>query len=410
MINIKQLRKNPKKFEKAAEDKGVKIDIRAILRTDEEKRNLQQKVEELRAEQNKANDQIAEAEGPAKRDKIMLMKKIALEVKDLQALLRKKETEAKTLLYQVPNPAASDVPIAKDESGNEVLRKEGKKPEFDFKVKSYLEIGGAQIDTKNAANVSGTRFGYLKGDLVKLEFALIQYALDTISAEGFTPVVPPVLIKEKAMRAMGYMDRGEDEIYKTEQDGLFLIGTSEQAIGPMHMDHIFQEKELPIRYIAFSPCFRREAGSYGKDTKGILRVHQFDKVEMFSFTSPEHSDKEHEFLLSLQEKLMQGLGLHYQVLKICTGDLGDPAARKFDIETWIPSENKYRETHSTSSCTDFQARRLNTRFKKDDQNIFVHTLNGTAFAIGRTLLAIIENYQKKDGTFEVPEILKKYLH
>ncbi|MBU0732266.1 serine--tRNA ligase [Patescibacteria group bacterium] len=409
MIDIKLLRENPDKFEKAAKDKNAKIDIKAILRADEEKRNLQQKVEELRAEQNKANDGIAAAEGPAKREKIMLMKKIALEVKDLQGLYRKKSEEADLLLYQVPNPAAEDVPVAKDESGNELMHKFGEKPKFDFKTKSYLDIVPDEIDTESAAKVSGTRFGYLKGDLVKLEFALVRYAMDVISEEGFTPVVPPVLIKEKAMRAMGYMDRGEDEIYRTDEDSLYLIGTSEQAVGPMHMDEIFSEKQLPLRYVAFSPCFRREAGSYGKDTKGILRVHQFDKVEMFSFTRPEHSDKEHELLLSLQEKLMQGLNLHYQVVKICTGDLGDPAARKFDIETWIPSENKYRETHSTSTCTDFQARRLNTRFKKDGNNEFVHTLNGTAFAIGRTLIAIIENYQREDGSFVVPEVLRKYL-
>lgn len=409
MIDIKKLRENPDKFEKAAADKNVKIDITAILRADEEKRKLQQKVEELRAEQNKANDDIAAAEGDAKREKIMLMKKIAREVKDLQSLYRKKSEKADRLLCQVPNPAAPDVPVAEDATGNEVMRKFKEKPKFDFKPKSYLDIAPDEIDTESAAKVSGTRFGYLKGDLVKLEFALVRYAMETLSQEGFIPVVPPVLIKERAMRAMGYMDRGEDEIYRTEQDGLFLIGTSEQAVGPMHMDEILSEKQLPLRYAAFSPCFRREAGSYGKDTKGILRVHQFDKVEMFSFTRPEHSDKEHEFLLSLQEKLMQGLDIHYQVVKICTGDLGDPAARKFDIEAWIPSENKYRETHSASTCTDYQARRLNTRFKKDGQNLFVHTLNGTAFAIGRTLIAIIENYQKEDGTFVIPEVLRKYV-
>jgi len=409
MIDIKLLRENPEKFEKAAKDKNAKLDIRAILRADEEKRKLQQRVEELKAEQNKANDGIAAAEGPAKKEKIMLMKKIAMEVKDLNSLYRKKAEEADLLLYQVPNPAADDVPVAKDESGNELMHKFGEKPKFDFKVKSYLDIVPDEVDTESAAKVSGTRFGYLKGELVKLEFALVRYAMDIISQENFTPVVPPVLIKEKAMRAMGYMDRGEDEIYRTDEDGLYLIGTSEQAIGPMHMDEILDEKNLPLRYVAFSPCFRREAGSYGKDTKGILRVHQFDKIEMYSFSRPEHSNKEHELLLSLQEKLMQGLNIHYQVVKICTGDLGDPAARKFDIETWIPSENKYRETHSTSTCTDFQARRLNTRFKKDGKNMFVHTLNGTAFAIGRTLIAIIENYQKEDGTFVIPEVLRKYI-
>ena len=241
-----------------------------------------------------------------------------------------------------------------------------------------------------------------------MEFAIVQYVLHTLRKYKFSPVVPPVMISKKSMGAMGYLDRGADEIYKT-QDDLYLVGTSEQSVGPMHMDEIIDEKDLPLRYIAFSTCFRREAGSYGKDTRGILRVHQFDKLEMFSFTAPEESDKEHKFLLAMEEKLMKGLKLPYQVVNICSGDLGDPAARKWDIETWIPSEGRYRETHSTSTCTDYQARRLNIKMRrKDGKTELLHTLNGTAFAIGRILIAIIENYQQKDGSIKVPAVLQKY--
>ncbi|MBU0670557.1 serine--tRNA ligase, partial [Patescibacteria group bacterium] len=352
------------------------------------------------------------AEPAKKKDKIAFMKKIADEVKDLGHLLKEKEGEVNKLVMQIPNPALEDVPVGKTEEANEVMRTVGEKPNFDFKPKPYMEIATKLdiIDTERAAKVSGTRFGYLKGEAVRLEFALVGYAMKTLEEEGFIPVIPPVLVKEESMAAMGFMERGKDDIYHTEPDNLYLTGTSEQSLGPMHMDEILDEKNLPLKYAGYSPCFRREAGSYGKDTKGILRVHQFDKVEMFVFSKPEESNQIHEQLLAIEEKLVQGLKLPYQVVKICTGDLGDPAARKYDIETWIPSENKYRETHSTSTCTDFQARRLNTRYKtKDGKNAYVHTLNGTAFAIGRMLIAIIENNQKKDGTFDVPDILKKYL-
>ena len=270
------------------------------------------------------------------------------------------------------------------------------------------------IDTERASKVSGTRFGYLKREAVMLEFALVRLALDTLTQEGFIPIVPPVLVKPEAMRAMGYVERGGEEIYFIEKDSVYLVGTSEQSIGPMHRDEIFTDANLPRRYVAFSTCFRREAGSYGKDTKGILRVHQFDKIEMFSLTRPEDSQKEHEYLLSLEERLMQKLGLSYRVLNICSGDLGDPAAAKYDIEAWLPGEGAYRETHSTSNTTDYQARRLNIRYRqqitKDKKQLsYVHTLNGTAFAIGRTIIAILENFQEKDGSITVPDALQPYL-
>ncbi|MDP1710023.1 MAG: serine--tRNA ligase, partial [bacterium] len=239
--------------------------------------------------------------------------------------------------------------------------------------------------------------------------ALINFAFETLAKEDFTPVIPPVFIKTDSMRKMGYMEHGGDEqMYVFDKDDMVLVGTSEQSIGPMHMNEIIDVSK-PVRYAGFSSCFRREAGSYGKDTRGILRVHQFDKVEMFSFTKPEDSEKEHEFLLNLEEKFLQELGIPYQVVKMCSGDLGVPAARKYDLEAWIPSENKYRELTSTSTCTDFQARRLNIKYRDGGKSGYVHTLNGTAFAMGRTIIAILENFQNEDGSVTIPKVLQKWM-
>lgn len=307
-----------------------------------------------------------------------------------------------------------DVPVGKDESENVVLRQVGKKPEFDFEPRDYMEIASVLdlIDIQRAAKVSGSRFGYLKNEAALLEFALVSYAFEILRNENFSPVIPPVMIKRRSMDAMGYIDTEEDrqERYFFPDDDLYLVGTSEQSIGPMHMDEILDENRLPLRYAGFSTCFRREAGSYGKDTKGILRVHQFDKIEMFSFTRPEDSATEHKLMLEIEEKLMQGLGLPYQVVVLCSSDFARPSAATFDIETWIPSEGCFRETHSTSNCTDYQSRRLNIRFKdkKTGKTEFVHTLNGTAFAMGRIIIAILENFQQKDGSVLVPQVLQKY--
>jgi seryl-tRNA synthetase len=322
------------------------------------------------------------------------------------------EAEFNELLMKMPNIPSEDVPIGKSDEENVEIRQIGKRPEFDFQFKDYMTLAEDLdlIDVKRAAKVSGTRFGYIKGGAAFLEFALVQLVFDILSKEGFIPVVPPVMLKEDMARGTGYFEAADkDEAYFLPADNFFLVGTSEQSLLAMHAGEILEEKDLPKRYVGFSTCFRREAGAYGKDTKGILRVHQFDKIEMISFTKKEDSQKEHDFLLSMEEKLMQMLEIPYRVLHICTGDLGRPAARKFDIEAWIPSERKYRETHSTSNCTDFQARRLNIRYKTKEGLEFVHTLNGTAFAIGRTLIAIIENYQQKDGSIKVPKVLEKYV-
>jgi len=397
MLDIKFIRENLEKVKNGVENKGYKVDFEKLLKLDDERRNLIAKNDELRAERNKLTKED--------RDK---GKKIKEDLQKLEPELKKTEKDFMELLQQVPNIPASDVKVGKNESENEIIKKWGEKTKFNFKPKEYVEIAEKLdlIDTKRAAKVSGTRFGYLKNQAAILEFALIRYVMDILTKEGFVPVVPPVMINEKSMRGMGYFDRGSDEVYKT-QDDLYLVGTSEQSIGPMHMDEVLSD--LPKRYVAFSTCFRREAGSYGKDTKGILRVHQFDKVEMFSYVEPKDSNKEHEFLLSLEEKIYQGLGIPFEVSKMCTGDLGDPAVRKYDINAWIPSENKYREITSTSDCTDYQARRLNIKFRdKEGKLDFVHTLNGTGVAVGRTIIAILENYQQKDGSIKIPEVLQKY--
>jgi seryl-tRNA synthetase len=417
MLDIKFIRENPEKVQKGAESKNVKVNISELLELDDARRKYIHEVEEMKAKMNVLNKKIGESKGKDAKS-IKESQAIKEKIKEFEPKLDEVEKSLNLLMRQVPNMPLKSVRIGKDESENKVIRKVGKPTKFSAKGGSasggkfpldYMELGEKLdiIDTKRAAKVSGTRFGYIKGDLARMEWAMFQYALDILVKNKFKFVLPPVMVSEDSMGAMGYTDRSADEIYHFPEDKLYLVGTSEQAIGPMHKDEVLDVK-TPIRYVAFSTCFRREAGSYGKDTKGILRVHQFNKMEMFSFCKPEDSEKEHAFLLSMEEKLMKGLKLPYQVLDICSGDLGDPAAKKYDIEVWLPSENKYRETHSTSNCTDFQARRLNIRYKtKDNQMAFVHTLNGTAFS-ERPLLAIMENFQNKDGSIKVPAVLQKY--
>jgi len=402
MLDIQFIRDNPDKVKKSTENKNYdpKI-VDEVLALDKKRRELLQKIEALRAERNQLT-----------RMDLVKGKKIKNKLKEFEPALKEIEKKLKELMYQLPNPAAKDVKAGKNEAENEVVRKWGKIRKFEFAVKDHAELGEklGMIDIGRAAKVSGSRFAYLKGDGVRLEMALVNLALETLTKKGFIPVVPPVLIKTEMMQAMGYLEHGGDEqMYIFDKDNQVLVGTSEQAIGPLHSGEVFKAEDLPRRYMGWSTCFRREAGTYGKDTRGILRVHQFDKVEMFSFTKPEDSDKEHEFLLKTEEELLQALEIPYQVVKMCSGDLGAPAARKYDLEAWLPGQNQYRELTSTSSCTDFQARRLNIKFKDKDKRQYVHTLNGTGFAIGRTLIAIMENYQTKDGHIEIPKVLQKYI-
>ncbi len=404
MIDIKFLRENAEVVQKSSKDKGVEIDVAHILEIDSKYQELSSAVQKLREERNRL----------AKERNIEAGKELKNRLEKEEQALKAVEEELKINLLKISNIPAPDVKTGKSDQENEVIRKEGEPTKFNFSPKDHLEIGEALdiIDVQRASKVSGTRFAYIKGDGVLLEFAIVQFALETLIKEGFTPVVPPALIKKETMQGLGYMENGgEEDMFWLDKDGMVLVGTAEQSIVPMHKDEIFAKKDLPKRYVGFSSSFRREAGSYGKDTKGILRVHQFDKVEMVSFVTAEDDDKEHEFLLSLEEKLWGQLGIPYQVVKMVTGDLGFPAARKYDLEAWMPSQNKYREVTSTSTTTDFQARRLNIKYQDDPpaggEKKFTHILNGTAFAIGRTIVAILENYQQEDGSVKVPKILQK---
>lgn len=412
MLDIELIRQNPKKIKKGAKAKGYDCDrtIDQILELDKKRREVLQKAENLRAEKNKISKDLKEKPDQKIIEK---SKKIKDELGKLEEELKKIEPELSELELQIPNMPASDVKVGKDDSENFAIEKIGTPPKFDFKIRDHIELGKDLdlIDIERAAKVSGSRFCYLKNEAIILEFAIVNWVLDILTKKGFSPIVPPVLINEENMRAMGYVEREEaEEIYYLDKGKQYLVGTAEQAIGPMHKDEVFSEDELPKRYVGFSSCFRREAGSYGKDVKGIIRVHQFDKLEMFSFCKPADSNKENFYFLDIEKELVRSLGLPFQVVHIVTADLGFPAARKLDIETWVPSQGRYRETHSTSTTTDFQARRLNIRYrdKKTGKTEFVHTVNGTAIAIGRILVAILENYQQKGGFVKVPEVLQKY--
>lgn len=412
MIDIKTILEQPEIVAKNNENRGKTIDVAVASGLAAKRLELVDAVQVLRTRGNQIAELIPKASAEERAGLIEEGKRMKEEAKGKEAELSVVESELETELHKYPNLLREDVPIGKDETSNEVVRLFMEPTSFAFEPKDHLTLGEnlEMIDVERATKVSGTRFVYLKGDLVLLEFALIQYAFSLLGKNGFVPVMPPHIISTSAMSKMGYLDHGgEEEVYHLKNDDAVLIGTSEQAIGPMLMDEMLDETKLPLRYMGFSPCYRREAGSYGRDVRGILRMHQFDKIEMFSFTAPEESDKEHALLLSMEEQLMQGLKLPHRVLKLCSGDIGAPSARTYDIETWIPSEQKYRETHSTSNTTDFQTRRLNIRVKREGKNVLAHALNGTAFAIGRTLIAIMENYQQEDGSILVPDVLRTYV-
>jgi seryl-tRNA synthetase len=430
MLDIKFIRENREAVKQNIANRQMQVDVDKLLDLDEQRRALVTQVEKLRAEQNKANEEISKEEDESARaSKIRKMKEVKEKISASEPLLADIEKEFRSLLLQIPNMLQSDVPIGKDETENVVLREVGEKPKFNFPPKDYLEIAEKLdlIDMESGAKIAGARFGFLKRELALLEFALIQFTFKNLTSkkiikkiadsvqkgysdEVFIPVVPPQIINPETYIKMARLsEKDKDERYYIPKDNLYLIGSAEHTLGPLHMDEVVPEKELPIRYLGFSTCFRREAGSYGKDLKGLVRVHQFDKIEMESFSLPDDSLLEHKFFIATQEFLVQSLGIPYRLVMICTGDMGLPDARQVDIETWIPKENKYRETHTADMMTDYQARRLNTRTKRGNGKLeFVHMNDATAFAIGRTLIAIIENYQTSDGSVEIPKVLQKY--
>ncbi|MFH1189046.1 MAG: serine--tRNA ligase [bacterium] len=406
MLDINFIRKEPDRVKSGLKKKGIDgVIIDRFLQIDDEWREKMTEIEQVRALKNQL--------GSNDREKGKEMKEKEKTLNESIDILKK---ERLVVLEQIPNLPPDDALIGKDESENVVLRTVGIKPEFTFQPKDYIDIAKALISTDCAAKSVGSRFGYLFGDMVLLEFGLVRLVMDTLLPHGFIPVIPPVMIKPDVMRGMGkvkFIEEG-DAFYVGEDD-LYLVGSAEHTIGPIHMNDVLNAEELPKRYVGFSTCFRREAGSYGKDTRGILRVHQFDKLEMFSFAHPDNSEEEHKFLLARQEELVQKLGLHYRVMQICTGDMGFGDYKQYDVETWLPGQGKYRETHSCSNTTDFQSRGINVKYKSrigDDgkpQTEYAHLLNATAFAIGRILIAIIENYQTEKGTIIVPEVLLAYV-
>lgn len=403
MLDLNYIKENTEKIREKSLHKNIEIDVGKILDLDKRYKEKLQEVQSLREERNKAA-QLRDMEKG---------KEIKEKLSGLEINLNELESELNNLLFEIPNPSKDDVKIGKDETENEVVKTQGSKNEFSFKVRDHLELGESLgiLDMERAAKVSGSRFSYLKNEGVLLQFALYNYALEALMSKGFTPVVSPVIINTEVMRGLGYMENGgSEDMFHLRDNDKVLVGTAEHALVPMHKDEILEGKKLPLRYVGISSAFRREAGSYGKDTRGIFRVHQFDKVEMVSFVRDGEDDNEQEFLLNIEEKLFQGLGIPYQVVKMCTGDLGFPVARKYDIEAWIPSQNKYREVTSVSTVTDFQSRRLNIKYSEDGQKKYVNVLNGTAFAIGRTIIAILENYQQEDGGVLIPEVLRKYMN
>ncbi len=412
MIDIKFIIENPGLIKQGAAKKHVKVDIDKIVELYNERKEKIQKFESLRARQNEVSKLI-----PTTDDKTSLleeMKNVKEEIKKLEPSIETLEKEIEELALLVPNPPLDSVPEGKDEESNKVIKTHGKKPKFDFEPKDHIELGKSLdiIDIERGVRASGARFYYLKNEAALLEFALIQHIIHKLNSKGFSPIIPPVLVKEEAMYATGFFPADRNEIYHVnpEDDDLYLVGTSEVPLTMLHAKEILEEEKLPLRYCGFSTCFRREAGSYGKDTAGIIRVHQFDKIEMFSFCHPDKSAEEHELIRETEEEIMQELGFHYQIVNICGGDLGAPAAKKYDIEVWIPTQEKFRELTSCSNCTNYQSRRSKIKFKnKEGKNENLHTLNGTAVAIGRTLVAILENYQNADGSVTIPEVLQPYM-
>ncbi len=422
MLDIQFIRDNKDAVAKAAKDKNIALNVEALLAKDQERIALLQEIEELKSLKNDINDLIQQAKTDEERAEIIAKgKEIKAKLDEQEPLFAAVKKDYVALMAQVPNIPSSDTPIGKDESGNTVLRTVGETPTFEFQPKEHWELGEALdlIDIPSAVKVSGSRFAYLKNELVLMEFALVQLCLSfltnreklgeiakaarlEVSDKPFVPVLPPLMVKTAVLDRMARLEPKEERYFLPE-DNMYLIGSAEHSLGPIHMDETLPESALPLRYVGFSSAFRREAGTYGKDMKGILRLHQFDKLEM------EQSLVEHQLFIAFQEHLMKLLGIPYQVVLKCTGDMGTPNARAVDIECWLPGQGKYRETHTADLMTDYQARRLNTKVKRaSGQTEFAHMNDGTAFA-GRAMIAILENYQRADGSVVVPEILRPFV-
>lgn len=411
MLDIQFIRDNTDIIKRGARKKHIDVDIDRLVELDDKRRQLQSEVDDMRSQRNQLSS--APDGGKPSQAQIDQVKQLKEQLTSREAELERIETEYNRLMLHVPNPPHESVPEGEDDTQNQAVRHWGDAPEFDSTPKDHLQLGEELdlIDMATAAQTSGARFFYLKNEAVLLEFALVQWIFMKLVNKGFVPIIPPQLVREHMMQATGFFPADANEIYHVnpDDDDLYLIGTSEVPLAGLHMFEPASGDELPKRYTAFSSCFRREAGSYGKDTRGIMRVHQFDKLEMYSFTKPEDSWGEHDFLLSIEEEILQELELPYRVVNICGGDLGPAAAKKYDCEAWIPSQQQYRELTSCSNTTDFQARRGGIKYTEDGERKLAHTLNGTAMASTRTLIAIMENYQTQEGAVGVPSVLQPYL-
>jgi seryl-tRNA synthetase len=413
VLDIKAIREDPEPFRRGLARRNLGGAVDELLAADERRRGLTARVEELRAQQNRASKQIGKAQGEDKQALIAEVGRASAELKALEPELEQAEAALATLLAEVPNVPHESAPDGfTDDDAVEVRRNHDAPPAFDFEPRDHVALGEllGVLDTERGVRTSGSRFVYLLGDLVFVQFAVVRYALDRLEARGFVPVVPPVLVREEAMYGTGFLPADAAQLYTTTEDELYLVGTAEVPLAALHMGEILDEADLPLRYCGYSTCFRREAGTYGKDMGGMFRVHQFDKVEMFSFSRPEDSWDEHEMLVGVEEEILGGLGLSYRVMNIAAGDLGGAAAKKYDLEVWLPGQQRYRELTSCSNTTDYQARRLQARVRRADGRIeALHTLNGTATAISRTLIALMENGQRADGSVELPSALHPYL-
>jgi seryl-tRNA synthetase len=417
-LDLKQIRSDPEAVRSALSRRGAADQLDELIAIDGRRRELNTRIDAVRAEQNKLSGAIEEAAKAGKagdpefaeaREKSSALKS---ELKELEPQLDELDGRRDELLVSLPNLPEPEAPDGETEEDNVTLREVGERPEFGFESLDHLDLGQRHgwIEMEAAANASGSRFAYLMGDLVMVELALVRFAMELVRGEGFEPTIPPVLVREPALYGTGMFPGEREMIYEVPRDELFLVGTSEVSLASLHADQIMEASELPKRYAGFSTCFRREAGAAGRDTRGIFRVHQFDKVEMFSFVEPGASREEHERLLAIQERIIQMLEIPYRVVDVAVGDLGPPAARKFDCEAWIPSQGRYREVTSCSNTTDYQARRLSSRYRaaQGEPPEPVHTLNGTAVAVGRTLIALLENGQREDGTVELPSTLQEF--
>jgi seryl-tRNA synthetase len=411
MLDVHLLRKEPDRLAASLAHRGITgVDLAALSELDERRRTIRAEAETLRAEQKEVGATVSRLDGADKASAIARGTELAVAYKEKLAVADQLDADFDEQWIPLPNLVHDSVPRGETEDDNVEIKRWGAIPEFEFPVRDHLELAAASgvIDMERAAKISGARFGLLTGPAVILEFSLVRWALDRLGAEGFTPVVPPVLVREEALFGTGFFPSDAEQVYAVPGDDLYLVGTSEVSLAAMYGDEIFPAEDLPRRFVGFSTCFRRESGAAGRDTRGIFRVHQFDKVEMFSFCPPEQSWQEHEYLFAREEALIQELGLPYRVVNVCSGDLGSSAAKKYDIEAWYPGQERYREITSCSNTTDYQSRRLKIRLRDEQGNRLVHTLNGTAVPVQRMLIAIMENFQQADGTVRVPEALIPY--